>query len=610
MMRLNKSLIVLIFGFLLISSSAVFAAPKLPDNLIWLTNTTDKEFSSPKAVKGGTLNSFLLSFPLTLRYVGPDANGGFRSAILGNKMSLVASHPNTSNLFASLATHWAYSDDNTTMYFKLNPKARWSDGKPVKAEDYAFTLEFMRKKEIVAPWYNTYYTEEIGEVIIYDEHTISVSSTKPRPRNELYSHVSINPTPRHFYKDMTDFPQKYNWAIAPNTGPYQISDIKKGKSITFSRKKDWWAKDLKFYKNRFNVDKVKYTVIRDINLAWEYFKKGKLDAFGLTLPLYWHDKAKGEIFDNGYVDKLWFYSNPQKYAFGMWLNQDNPILKDRNVRLGIAYSMNIDKVNQQVLRGDYSRKQSYSSGHFEFTDRTIKARPYDLAKANEYFDLAGWNERGKDGIRVKDGKRLSLAVTYGSDSDTERLVVLKEEFKKAGLEFVLRKRDSATSFKSALEKKHDIWWGALGGGDFPQYWGTNHSVNAHKPQTNNFTNTDDPEMDKLIEAYRSAMTTEERIRLSRKLENLIHEQCAWIPTLEVPYGRVGYWRWLKMPDVPGTLIGGPATAPFDFGSSTNASDGGMFWIDKEVKKETLKAKKKGIKFKPVTIIDTTFKVTD
>ena len=608
-MIFNKRFILSLFAFVLMSCSAM-AAPKLPENLEWLTNDTDKVFASPKALKGGTLKSFLLSFPLTLRYVGPDSNGGFRSAILGNKMSLVASHPNTSNLFPSLATHWAYSDDNKTMYFKLNPNVKWSDGRKVEPEDYAFTLEFMRKKDIVAPWYNTYYNEEIGEVIIYDDLTISVSSSKPRPRNELYSHVSISPTPRHFYKDMTGFVKKYNWKIAPNTGPYQISKIKKGKSITFKRKKDWWAQDLKYYKNRFNVDKVKYTVIRDMNLAWEHFKKGKLDAFGLTLPLYWHEKAKGEVFDNGYVNKLWFYSTPGKYAMGIWLNQDNPILKNRNVRLGIAHSMNIEKVNQQVLRGDYSRKNSYSSGHSDFTDRSIKARPFDLKKANDYFNLAGWTERGGDGIRVKDGKRLSLSVTYGADAHTARLVVLKEEFKRAGLELVLRKMDGAASFKSALEKKHDIWWGGLGGGDFPQYWGTKHSINAHKPQSNNFTNTDDPEMDKLIEAFRSAMTTEDRVNLSRKIENLIHQQSAWIPTLEVPYARIGYWRWMKMPDVPGTRIGGPATAAFDFGSSFNTSDGGMFWIDTKLKKEVLKAKKKGKKFEPVLIIDKTFKVAD
>lgn len=586
------------------------AAPKLPDNLQWISNDQDPVFASDKAIKGGTLNSWLMSFPLTLRYVGPDSNGGFRPAILGNRMSLVMAHPNTYNLLPGLATHWAYSDDNTTMYFRLNPDARWSDGNPVTPEDFAFTIEFMRSKDIVAPWYNTFYSEEIGEVEIYDDRTISVSSKKARPRDELHAYVAISPTPRHFYKDMTNFVQKYNWEVAPNTGPYQISEIKKGKSITFSRKKDWWARDLKYYKNRFNVDRVKYTVIRDINLAWEHFKKGRLDMFGATLPEYWHEKAQGELFDNGYVHKLWFYNDAPQGSSGLWLNQDIPVLKDINIRLGLAYSLNIDKVNEQVLRGDYVRKHNIHSGYGAYTDRELRAREYDLNKANEYFEKAGWGQRGDDGIRVKDGQRLSLSVTYGNDTHTPRLVVLKEEYKRAGVEINLRKLDSAASFKSVLEKKHDIWWGALIGGRWPQYWGQFHSVNAHKAQTNNFTNTDAPEIDKMIEAFRSSMNTDERIELAHQLQRRIHDQSAWIPTLDVPYVRIVYWNWIKMPEIPGTRIGGPGIAPFDFGSAFDISDGGIFWIDKDAKKETRAAKKKGKAYAPVTRIDETYKVSD
>lgn len=597
-----------LFLILIIGIPFVQAAPTLPEDLEWITNDADPIYASPEAKKGGTLNSSLLSFPLTLRYVGPDSNGSFRSAILGNKMSPVMTHPNTLNLIPGLATHWAYATDNKTMYFKLNPEARWSDGNGVTPEDFAFTLEFMRSKDIVAPWYNTYYSEELDKVVIYDDHIFSVSSSKPRPRNELPNHVAISPTPRHFYNDLNGYVQKYNWEVAPNTGPYQITKIKKGKSITFSRKKNWWAKDLKYYKNRFNVDRVRYTVIRDINLAWEYFKKGKLDTFGLTLPSFWHEKAKGEPFSKGYIHKLWFYTDSPRASSGLWLNQDNEILKDKNVRLGIAHAFNIEKVNQQVLYGDYVRKNSIHTGFGDFTNKKIRAREYDLKKANAYFDAAGWNERGADGIRVKDGKRLSLSVTYGVDQHTPRLVVLKEEFKKAGIEIKLRKLDAAASFKSVLEKKHDIWWGALIGGRWPQYWGQFHSVNAHKPQTNNFTNTDDPEIDSMIEAFRSAMTTDERISYAHQLQQRIHDQSAWIPRLEVPYQRAAYWRWLKLPEVPGTKIGGVGIFPFDFGGAFDSSDGGLFWIDKEIKKETQKAKKKGMTFPPVTRIDTTYKV--
>ncbi len=79
-------------------------------------------------------------------------------------------------------------------------------------------------------------------------------------------------------------------------------------------------------------------------------------------------------------------------------------------------------------------------------------------KRSEYLEAAGWRERGPDGILVKDGKRLSLRVTYGSPYSTDRLVVLREEAKKAGIELELALLDSASAFKQMQEKKHQIAW--------------------------------------------------------------------------------------------------------------------------------------------------------
>ena len=179
----------------------IFNAPisneKLPDDLIWLTNDNDPEFASSEAEKGGTFHVSLLSYPLTFRVVGPDSNSSFRSYILDNQLLLINIHPNTENLIPELATHWAYDNDNKTMYFKLNKNARWSDGKPVTAHDFAYTLEFMRSKNIVAPWYNDFYTKDIDKVTVYDDYTLSISATRVIP--DLWIYVNIRPIARHFY---------------------------------------------------------------------------------------------------------------------------------------------------------------------------------------------------------------------------------------------------------------------------------------------------------------------------------------------------------------------------------------------------------------------------
>ncbi len=572
---------------------------KLPKGLKWITNDTDPVFSSPKAVKGGTLHSAILNFPMTFRTVGPDSNGSFRSAILDNQLSLIDIHPNTGRIIPELATSWAFGKDKKTMYFRLNKNARWSDGVPVTAWDFAYTIKFMRSPYIMAPWYNNYYTKEIDKVIVYDNYTIAVKSTKAQP--DLYLKLGIAPCPEHYFgKIGKDFVQKYNWKIVPNTGPYQMTDFEKGRYIVFKRKKHWWGENLRYFKNRFNVDRVVFKVIRDYNMMWEYFKKGKIDVFSLTMPKYWYNKSNTEVFNKGYVKKIWFFNDTPRSANGMWLNLDREIFKDKRVRYAFAHAMNIKKVIDDVLRGDYFRLNQAYVGYGDYTDSSIRPRKFNIAKVESLMKAAGW-KRGDDGIWQKNGKRFSVEVTYGFAGYTPRLVVLKEEAKKAGIELRLQRLDSTAAFKKFLEKKFDVAWMGWSTNIRPSYWQSWHSDNAHKPQTNNITNTDNPQLDKLIDEYRSSLDENQRKILSRKIQDKIHEIGAFIPTFMVPYVRYGYWRWIRLPKFHGTKMSDSLFDPF------NAMTGGLFWFDKKIYNETIKAMKKGISFKPVVIIDKHFK---
>ncbi len=592
----------LCLAVLLVISTAIQApaAPELPEDIEWLTNDTDPVYASPEAEKGGTFRDSILSFPATFRMVGPDSNNSFASVLRSNQLGLIGIHPNTEKIIPELATHWAFGKDKKTMYFKLNKNARWSDGMPVTAQDFAYTIDFMRSKFIVAPFYNDYFTREIDQVIVYDDYTLAVVGTKAKP--DLHLHIPIGPTPRHFYGKLDEnFVRKFNWKVEPNTGPYQITEFKKGKYITLERKKDWWAKDLHYFKNRFNVDRVIYKVVRDFNLQWEHFKRNQQDVFPITFPIYWYVKTKTPVIENGYVHRIWFFNDTQQPAMGLWLNLDREIFKDKNVRYAFAHAMNVQKVIEKVLRNDYFRLEQHYVGYGRYTNEDIKARRFDLKKVDEYMKKAGW-KRGPDGIWQKNGTRFSVEVTYGFDEHTPRLVVLKEEAKKAGIELRLQKLDSAASFKKFLEKNHDVAWMAWSTGLRPAFWQHYHSDNAHKPQTNNITNTDDPELDKMIDDYRNSLDEEERIALSHRIQAKIHEIGCFVPTFMVPYLRQAYWRWWRLPDVPGTRESGDLFDPF--GSAT----GGLFWYDKKLHDETLAAKKRKEPLPPVTIIDETYKM--
>lgn len=570
---------------------------RLPEGLHWQTNNEDPIFASPDAKRGGRFRSFVTTFPLTLRLVGPDSNGSFAGFMRANNFSLVGIHPNTLKPIPELASHWAFGDDGHSLFFRLDPDARWSDGRPVTADDYVFALEFMRSKYILAPWYNNHYSKVLVDIVKYDRHTIGILGSVAKPRDEMLFEYSISPVPKHFHQLDEHWVRDYNWKIAPNTGPYIIDTIRKGKYIEFRRKAQWWGDDKRYFKHRFNPDFVRIKLIRDVNIAYQYFRKGELDSFPLLMPRLWHKKAQGRIYDKGYAGKIKFYNDLPRPISGLFLNEDSPLLSDRRVRYAIAHALNIDKVINTVLRGDYERLQTPHEGYGDYTNTTIRARSFDIGKASALLNEAGWQQRGPDGIRVKDGQRLSIRVTYYNSGHNDRLVVLAQEARKAGIELALQLLDPSAAFKQILENKHQAaWMGWSGGGLSPRYWQFYHSDNAHKPQTNNVTNTDNPMIDAKIAAYRAATDKASRVKLAHELEQLVFEQGSVIPTFKVPYTREAFWRWLKLPPFYGTRTSDSLFDPM-------GSSGGLFWIDEATRRQVEQAKSRGQALPPLHITD-------
>ncbi len=576
------------------------ASTPLPADLVWESNERDPEFSDKTAKRGGTFREFVLSFPLTLRLVGPDSNHSFAHYTRALNMSLIDVQPNTLNPIPALATHWAFGTDNKTVYFKIDPDARWSDGLPVTADDFVYSLEFMRSKFIIDPFSNDYYTTQIANVIKYDDHTIAVVSANPKPADELLQErANIRPVPRHFYKLDKNWVRDYNWQPEPSTAAYKISDVRKGKYVEFSRLKDWWANDKRYYRNRFNPDKIHVKVIRDINIAWQYFEKGELDSFPLTLPDFWYNKAKGKLFDKGYIDKIWFYNSVPQPSQGLWINMTAPPLDDIRVRYALAFALDFDRINNTILHGDYTRLDTQNVGYGAYDNKAIKARSFDIKRAVSYLTETGWTNIGDDGTREKNGSRLSLTISYGQPAYTDRLAMLKEDAKKAGIELQLQFLDSSAFFKQVLEKKHQIaMLGYSAGGLSPEYWQFYHSDNANKPQTNNITNFSDPQMDKWIDTYRLELNKDTRVDLAHKMEKKLFDASIFIPSFKTPYTREAYWRWIKLPKGYATRS---SSAVVDvFGS-------GLFWIDVEEKNRLMAIMRAGTALPPSTITDTTWK---
>lgn len=117
---------------------------------------------------------------------------------------------------------------------------------------------------------------------------------------------------------------------------------------------------------------------------------------------------------------------------------------------------------------------------------------------------------------------MSFAVTYGFPIWSPRIAYLKEQAKLAGLELTLNLVDGSSAFKYILEKKHDLAFLNMGGGEIPAYWEYLHSKNV-KPQTNNHANYSSPALDAKIDAFKSEFDVRKRYQISHTIQKMVTE---------------------------------------------------------------------------------------
>lgn len=557
---------------------------ELPADLVWEDGMDQEEFASPDAIRGGTIRSFVPDFPPTIRFVGPNSNHSLRSAYLDtNVVGLIERHPNTGDFYAAVAEAWAIGADQQTVYYRIDPRARFSDGHPVTVDDFFFLFFFMQSEFITAPWYNDFYSLHYESITRYDDHTFAIRLAQVYP--EPLEYAGLRPVPEHFYTHFgPDYAEVYQWQFEPTTGPWVVDtdNLRFGEKISLLRVSDWWGDQKKFLRFRHNPDRREFTVISDFDIAFKRFLEGELDLFPLTLPEFWHEKSpSAEAVEKGWIRRFTFYNETPRPSIGIWLNEADPLLADPDIREGLAHAIDFDFVIQSHFRGDYQRLHTHADGFGIFSHPDLRALPYSIEDARAAFARAGFDRPGRDGIlRDASGNRLVVSLTSSKGPRSEYLPLLQRQALKAGVQLNVEVLESTLFFRKVMEKQHQaaqMGWGTSL--PYPRFWEGFHSANANQPQTNNITNTADPDLDAKIDAYRASVDLDEKIRLAHELLEETHQRNVFIPGYYVPFYRIGAWRWIRFP------------SEFDARMSSGPGDLGLYWIDPEIREKTVAARR-------------------
>ncbi|MDP6689560.1 MAG: extracellular solute-binding protein, partial [Alphaproteobacteria bacterium] len=229
------------------------------------------EYVNPDAPKGGLVR-------LEARGTYDTLNGftikGSSAAGLGliYDTLLESSRDEAFTEYGLLVASVAVADDLSSVTFNLRTEAHWHDGKPITADDVVFSLEILKSKG--APFYRFYYAN-VDKAEALTPHKVRFSF-KGRKNRELPLIIGQLPVlPKHYWQGR-DFAAT---TLEPplGSGPYRISKVDPGRSISYERVADYWGKDLAVNKGRYNFDSLRFEYYRDPTVALEAFKARAFD---------------------------------------------------------------------------------------------------------------------------------------------------------------------------------------------------------------------------------------------------------------------------------------------------------------------------------------------
>ena len=577
------------------SQDAGLADPvTLPDGIVWETNNDDPLIGSPDAIRGGAFNYMIGAYPLTFRLMGPNSNDAFAAwnrafAMLG----LVGRHPVTDNFIPVLATHWSIQDDQRTIYFRLDPDARFSDGEAVTADDYVFTWRMMQSEHIIDPFYNSYAERFYESVDKIDDYTLRIVGTRPSWR-PLPDYAGLWPTPSHAVVLDEDWVSRTTNEYQIAVGPYVVSDVARGESVTLERVDDWWGNGKRYFIGQYNFDRINLRVI-PIERSLDYLRLGELDLDVENTARTWNEEYTFEAVRNGWMRRARVFLETPSGVNGLHMNLEAPIFQNKNFRKAMQYLFNFERLNNNLMFGEYFLQVSFFHGT-EYANPDIEPYTFDPVLAREYLELAGyrrpdefrnrtllrsiWNAaRGliftrsnTDDILVNEqGQKASFTLIYGSPGLSRHLTVMQQEFRRAGVDMRLQLLEPGTAFERGIERKYEMTMTGRTTGFYPEPRQYLHSEFKATTNNNNIWGFGTDEVDGLIQIYEEDLDPAARLEAMHRIDEIVHEEAFYIPFWDAPYTRLVYWDYVQFPEfyLPRR------------NQTLNITDWMVYWIDPE-----------------------------
>ena len=545
------------------------------------------EYANPDAPKGGTarlwfqgsfdsLNPFILK-GVPAAGLNPFVSGGF---LLPFESLMVASADEPDSFYGLVAKSVELPPAREWVAFRLNPKARFHDGSPITAADVVFTFETLKSHKSANPSYRVLYEDIVEARALAPDHVRFTFKAGAETR-DLAGYVAAMPILSKAHYERHDFAEA---SLTPPlaSGPYKVETVDAGRSISYVRVENHWARDHPIYRGRYNFDSLKWIYIRDRTVGLQALFAGQLDFREEFTSRDWATRYDVPAVKDGRLIRELLPDESPSGTQAFFLNTRRKKFQDIRVREALGLAFDFEWTNEKLFHDAYKRttsifqnsalaalgppapaeaallepargklpKEAFERPFTPPVNGGNRALRPNLRAARRLLEAAGWRVVDNE---LVDARGQQLRIEFLSFLQGFKRIILPytENLRRLGIDATFRLVESAQYQRRLVTFDYDVVTSRFAspltpGVGLRNLWS---SRSAATEGSRNFAGIADPLIDMLVEKVVAARNREELVTATRALDRTVMWSHYLVPQWYLASHRIAYWDIFGRPSI-------------------------------------------------------------
>lgn len=508
---------------------------------------------------------------------------------------MTSSDDEISAMYGLLAESIRYPADYSSVTFRLRAEAKWADGEPVTPEDVIFSFEQAKSGNPQQEFYYRHVekAEKTGE----REVTFTFDEPDNRELPQIVGQLLI--VPKHWWeangangqpRDIT----RTSMEPPVGSGPYRISSVSPGSSISYELRDDYWGKDLNVNVGRHNFGTIIYRYYADRDVMFESFRSGNEDYWWENMARRWATSYDFPAVKDGRVKREELENEMRTVGVmvGFVFNTRREKFADPRVREALNYAFDFEELRRTIFYDSYERIDSFffrtelaSSGLPEgkeleilnevkdlvppkvFTEPYVNPVNGDQGKLRANLRIAvgllreaGYELKGNRMVNTATGQPLDFEIMLGGPTIEPVALAFARNLKLIGVDATVRSVEQSQFTNRWRSRDFDVMYNAWGqsmnpGNEQAEYWGSDA---ASREGSQNYSGISDPGVDALVRKVIFARDRDDQIAAVKALDRVLLAHHIVVPSYSSKSSRIAYWDTITHPErLPEYGIGMP-----------------------------------------------------